>query len=179
MLNIRAFGEHRPTLEEGVYIDPAATVIGKVRMGAHSSVWPGAILRGDVNRIVIGARSNIQDGSIVHVSRPRSNAPEGYPTLLEEEVTIGHGVVLHGCVIGPQVLVGNRAVVMDGVVVERHVMIGANALVPPGKHLQSGYLYIGSPCKQARALSSEEIAGLATSASNYVALKDSYLGAGG
>lgn len=177
MPNIRPFGDHSPQLAEAVYIDPAATVIGKVSIGEHSSIWPGAILRGDVNHIVIGARSNVQDGSIIHVSRPTDKTPGGYPTLLEDEVTIGHGVVLHGCTIASQVLVGNRAVVMDGARLDRHVMVGANALVPPGKHLHSGYLYIGSPCKQARPLSDAERAGLAVSAENYVQLKNAYLNA--
>lgn len=179
MSNIRAFAEHSPTIAEGVYVDPAATVIGKVSLGAQVSVWPGAILRGDVNRIEVGARSNIQDGSIVHVSRPRTNTPDGYPTLLAEEVTIGHGVVLHGCIIDAQVLVGNRAVVMDGAHIESRVMIGANTLVPPGKRLQSGYLYMGSPCRQARPLTDSELAGLAVSAENYVQLKNIYLGSPG
>ncbi|MBT8140488.1 MAG: gamma carbonic anhydrase family protein [Gammaproteobacteria bacterium] len=174
MPNIRAFGQHSPSLAPDVYIDPAATVIGKVELGQQASVWPGAILRGDVNRIAVGARSNIQDGSIIHVSRPTAKQAEGYPTLLDDEVTIGHGVVLHGCRIESQVLVGNRAVVMDGAILQRHVMVGANALVPPGKLLQSGYLYIGSPCKQARPLSDAEIAGLATSANNYVELGKQY-----
>ncbi|MGB5323970.1 MAG: gamma carbonic anhydrase family protein [Pseudomonadales bacterium] len=177
MPNIRPFGDHSPLLASAVYVDPAATVIGRVSIGEHSSVWPGAILRGDVNRIVIGARSNVQDGSIIHVSRPTSETPDGYPTLLEDEVTIGHGVVLHGCTVASQVLIGNRAVVMDGARLDRHVMVGANALVPPGKHLQSGYLYIGSPCKQVRALSDTEIASLAVSAENYVQLKNAYLDA--
>ncbi|NNC55040.1 MAG: gamma carbonic anhydrase family protein [Pseudomonadales bacterium] len=174
MTNIRAFGEHSPTVAQDAYIDAAATVIGKVVVNAQASVWPGAIVRGDVNHIVIGARSNVQDGSIIHVSRPTSTQPAGHPTTLDEEVTIGHGVVLHGCHIQSQALVGNRAVVMDGAVLEKHIIVGANALVPPGKHLQSGYLYIGSPCKQARPLSDSEIAGLATSASNYIALAAQY-----
>lgn len=176
MNNIRSFSNHSPVLADGAYIDPAATVIGKVSIGQDSSVWPGAVVRGDVNRISIGARSSVQDGSIVHVSRPKPGLPEGYPTIIEDEVTIGHGVVLHGCTIASQVLVGNRAVVMDGVHVESLVIIGANALVPPGKRLQSGYLYIGSPCKQARPLTDEERAHFRVSADNYVRLKETYLG---
>ncbi|NNL57572.1 MAG: gamma carbonic anhydrase family protein, partial [Pseudomonadales bacterium] len=99
MTNLRNYREHRPQLQQGVYIDPAATVIGKVQLDADSSVWPRAVLRGDVNHIAIGARSNIQDGCIVHVSRPKPGLPEGHPTQIGDDVTIGHGVILHGCTI--------------------------------------------------------------------------------
>ena len=175
MKNLRNYQEHRPQLEQRVYIDPAATVIGKVQLGADSSVWPRAVLRGDVNRIAIGARSNVQDGCIVHVSRPKPGLPEGHATQIGEDVTIGHGVILHGCTIRNCVLVGNGAIVMDGATIESDVIVAAGALVPPGKTLHSGYLYVGSPCKQARPLSEQERQELVVSADNYVRLKNDYM----
>ncbi len=177
MDNLREYRGCSPQLDKTVYVDPAATVIGDVHIGSHGSVWPGAIIRGDVNHIRIGSRTNIQDGSIIHVSRPKPGLPSGCPTLIDDNVTIGHGVILHGCTISSHVLVGNAAVVMDGAIIEKHVMVGANALVPPGKKLASGFLYIGSPCKAARRLSAQEVEGLQASADNYVVLKNEYLAA--
>ena len=175
MQNLRKYRNHSPLLGERVYVDACATVIGCVKLGDDSSVWPRTVIRGDVNRVEIGARSNIQDGCIIHVSRPTPGLPQGWPTLLDDEVTIGHGVILHGCKISSRVLVGNAAVVMDGAEINENVIVGACALVPPGKKLASGFLYIGSPCKQARRLTDAEMAGLAVSADNYVRLKDEYL----
>jgi carbonic anhydrase/acetyltransferase-like protein (isoleucine patch superfamily) len=177
MNNLRKYRNNSPQIDRAVYIDSTATIIGDVEIGADSSVWPQSVIRGDVNRIRVGARSNIQDGCIIHVSRPTSSLPDGHPTLIANDVTIGHGTILHGCSIACCVLVGNGAVVMDGVCIESHVIVGANSLVPPGKTLSSGYLYIGSPCQQARKLTDAEIQSLQTSANNYVALKDEYLDA--
>lgn len=175
MINIRAYKGILPQMGQGAYVDESAVVIGDVFLGADCSVWPQTLIRGDVNRIRIGKRSNIQDGSIIHVSRPKPGLPDGWPTLIDDEVTIGHGVILHGCSIAKHVLVGNGAVVMDGVEINKNVIVGATALVPPGKKLESGYLYIGSPCKQARRLTEDEIKGLAVSSDNYVRLKNDYL----
>ena len=174
---LRAYRGIRPDLSTGVFIDPTATVIGRVTLGEDASVWPMSVLRGDVNEIRVGARSNIQDGSILHVSRPTENNPAGYPTLIGEDTTIGHRVMLHGCVIGHRVLIGNGAVVLDGAVIEDDVMVGASALVTPGKRLESGYLYTGSPARRARPLKDAELKNLWQNAANYVALKNEYLDA--
>ena len=175
---LRPYRGQLPELGEGVYIDPTATVIGKVSLGEDCSVWPMSVLRGDVNFIQVGARSNIQDGSILHVSRPTAGKPDGEPTILGEDVTVGHRVMLHGCRIGNRVLIGNGAIVLDGAVVEDDVLIGAGALITPGKRLQSGFLYTGSPARQARPLRQSEIDHLRVNADNYVVLKADYLVAG-
>jgi carbonic anhydrase/acetyltransferase-like protein (isoleucine patch superfamily) len=163
-----------PTLGEGVYVDPTALVIGDVVLGDQASVWPMAVVRGDVNHIRIGARSNVQDGSVLHVSRPYAGNDTGWPLLIGEDVVIGHKVVAHGCTIGNRVLVGIGAIVLDGVVVEDEVMVGAGAVVTPGKRLESGGLYVGNPARRVRELTGQEIARIPAMAAWYVALKKDY-----
>ncbi|MEX1033968.1 MAG: gamma carbonic anhydrase family protein [Cellvibrionaceae bacterium] len=175
MNSIRAYDDISPILEAGVYVDPMASVIGDVVIGRDSSVWPFAVLRGDVNQIRIGERTSIQDGSVGHVTHKSDALPDGWPLIVGDDVTVGHKVVLHGCNIGNRVLVGIGSIVLDGVVVEDDVMIGAGTLVPPGKVLESGYLYLGSPCKRARALKDTELKHLSYSARHYAKLKDTYL----
>ena len=119
-------------------------------------MWPLTVIRGDMHRIRIGARTSIQDGSVLHITHAGPFNPDGYPLTIGDDVTVGHKVILHGCTIGNRVLVGMGAIVMDGAVVEDEVVIGAGSLVPPGKRLESGYLYVGSPVKQARPLSDKE-----------------------
>ena len=155
MMNIRPYLEHYPQIDESCYIDPAA-VIDEVSLAESVSVWPFAVLRGDVNSITIGARSNVQDLSMLHVSHKTPAKPNGSPLLIGEDVTIGHKVMLHGCTIGNRVLVGMGTIILDDVVIEDDVMIGAGSLVPPRKRLEGGYLYVGSPVKQVRALTDEE-----------------------
>lgn len=164
-----------PKLGKGVFIEPSAVLYGDIELGDDASVWPLVAARGDVNYIRIGARTNIQDGSILHVTRKSAALPNGVPLLIGEDVTIGHKVMLHACTIGNRVLVGMGCIILDGAVVEDDVMIGAGSLVPPGKRLASGYLYVGSPAKQTRALTDKEKAFLRTSADNYVVLKEEYL----
>jgi carbonic anhydrase/acetyltransferase-like protein (isoleucine patch superfamily) len=164
----------RPTLGPGAYIDPAAVVIGDVVLGADASVWPMAVVRGDVNYIRIGARSNVQDGSVLHVTRPYPGSDAGWPLIVGDDVVIGHKVTVHGCTIGNRVLVGIGAIVLDGAVVEDDVMIGAGALVSPGKRLKSGGLYLGSPARRARDLTAAEIARIPAMAGFYVDLKNEY-----
>jgi carbonic anhydrase/acetyltransferase-like protein (isoleucine patch superfamily) len=173
--NIRSYQGFVPRIGEGCYLDPSAVVVGDVIIGADSSVWPGAVIRGDVNHIRIGARTSVQDGSVLHVTHKRDSLPEGWPLIVGDDVTIGHKVTLHGCELRNRILVGIGSTLLDGVVVEDDVMIGAGTLVPPGKVLQSGYLYIGSPCKQVRKLSTEEIAMLPYQAAHYVKVKNHYL----
>jgi carbonic anhydrase/acetyltransferase-like protein (isoleucine patch superfamily) len=166
-------GAH-PTLGAGAYVHPTALVIGDVVLGDDVSVWPMAVVRGDVNYIRIGARSNVQDGSVLHVSRPFPGNDEGWPVHIGEDVVIGHKVVVHGCTIGNRVLVGIGAVVLDGVVVEDDVVIGAASVVTPRKRLESGGLYVGNPARRARDLTAAEVARIPVMAEWYVRLKRDY-----
>lgn len=174
---LRPYKNTLPELHHSVYIDPAAVIIGDVHIGQDSSVWPLVVIRGDVNRVSIGARSNIQDGSVIHESRRRAENPEGYPTTLGSDVTVGHKALLHGCSIGDRVMVGMGAIVLDGAIIEDDVIVGAGALVTPGKVLSSGYLYTGSPARPARALHNTEREELVTNARHYIQLKNEYLNA--
>ncbi len=165
----------RPQLGRAVYLAASATVLGHVILGDYVSVWPQAVIRGDVHAIRIGARTNIQDGCILHATHDSSYTPGGYALNIGEEVTLGHGAVLHGCRIGARCLVGIHATVLDGAVLEDEVLLGAGALVPPGKRLVSGFLYYGQPARQVRALSVQERESLAYSAQHYVKLARRYL----
>jgi carbonic anhydrase/acetyltransferase-like protein (isoleucine patch superfamily) len=172
---LRPYRNVSPQLGEKVMVDATSVVIGDVRLADDVGIWPLVVIRGDVNYVAIGARSNIQDGSVLHVTHKSSYNPEGNPLIIGEDVTVGHKVMLHGCTIGNRVLVGMGSILLDGVVIEDDVMIGAGSLVPQNKRLESGYLYLGSPVKQIRPLKEEEIAGLTYSANNYVKWKDEYL----
>ncbi|MDD5274784.1 MAG: gamma carbonic anhydrase family protein [Methylovulum sp.] len=172
---IRTFKDKRPTLGQSVYIDGDAVVIGDVMLGDDVSIWPMAVVRGDVERITIGACTNIQDGAVLHVSHAGRFSPQGHPLTIGKGVTIGHRAVAHACTIGDYCLIGIGAIIMDDVVLEDYVMLGAGALVPPGKTLASGYLYMGAPAKQARALTDAEKDFLEYSATHYVSLKNHYL----
>lgn len=174
-LSIRTYQGHNPLLGDNVYVDPTAVVIGDVEIGEDSSVWPYAIIRGDMHRIRIGARTSVQDGSVLHITHASDYNPAGHPLIIGDDVTIGHSVNLHGCTIGSRVLVGIGSTVLDGAVVEDEVVIGAGTLVPPGKRLESGFLYVGSPCKQARPLSDKERSFFRYSASNYMKLKNIHI----
>lgn len=169
---IRSFEHYAPSIADSAYVDETAVVIGDVTLAEDVSIWPAAVLRGDVNYIRVGARSNIQDGTVVHVTHAGPYTPEGgIPTIVGEDVTIGHKAIIHACTLGDRILIGMGATVMDGATVESDVILGANALVPPGKTLESGYLYVGSPVKQARALTDGEKEYLVYSAHHYVRLK--------
>lgn len=173
-MTIRKYLSYQPQLGEHVYIDEAATVIGKVWLADQVSIWPGAVLRGDVNDIRIGARSNVQDLSVLHTTRSSESNPQGSPLHIGEDVTIGHHVTLHGCTIGNRVLVGMGTIILDDAIIEDDVIIGAGSLVPPRKRLVSGYLYLGSPVKQVRLLTESERAFLPISAQNYVTTAAEY-----
>lgn len=175
---IRTFQQHTPALGERVFVDRSAVVIGDVELGADSSVWPLTVIRGDMHRIRIGQRTSVQDASVLHITHAGPFNPDGFPLLIGDDVTVGHKVMLHGCTLGSRILVGMGSTVMDGAVVEDDVIIGAGSLVPPGKHLESGYLYVGSPVKQARALTDKERAFFTYTAGNYVKLKDQHLAEG-
>jgi carbonic anhydrase/acetyltransferase-like protein (isoleucine patch superfamily) len=172
---IRSYKGVSPHLNKGVYIDESSVVIGDITVGEDSSIWPLVAARGDVNYIKIGKRTNIQDGSVLHLTRKSASNPTGYPLVIGDDVTVGHKVMLHGCTLQNRILVGMGAIVMDNVTIEDDVIIGGGALVPPNKTLQSGYLYVGSPVKQVRSLTDEELKFLTLSANNYVELKNDYL----
>ena len=175
MSPIRAYRGLSPQLDERVFIDPSAVVIGDVHLGEDSSVWPLAVIRGDMHRIRIGARTSVQDGSVLHITHAGPFNPDGFPLEIGDDVTIGHKALLHGCRIGSRVLIGMGCIVMDGAVIEDGVVLGAGSLVPPGKRLVTGYLYVGSPVRQARPLTDKEKAFFTYSAANYVKLKDHHL----
>lgn len=156
-------------------MDPTAIVIGDVEIGAGSSVWPLTVVRGDIHKIRIGKRTSVQDGSVLHVTHAGPYNPDGFPLIIGDEVTIGHKVMLHGCTIGNRILIGMGAIVMDGVSVEDEVVIGAGSLVPPGKVLEGGYLYVGSPVRQVRPLSGKEKDYFKYTAQRYVDLAAVYL----
>lgn len=164
-----------PRCGSGVYIHPSASVIGDVELGDNTSVWPGTVIRGDVNFIRIGAGTNVQDSSVLHVSHKSSWDPAGAPLIIGSNVTIGHKVILHGCTIEDECLIGMGSIIMDKVIVQKHVLIGAGSLVPEGKVLESGYLYLGSPARKIRKLTDQELEHFIYSANHYIKLKNQYL----
>ena len=172
---IRRFEGITPTLGAGAWVDDAAQVIGDVVLGADSSVWPLVTIRGDVNAIRIGARTNVQDNSCLHVTHDGPHSPGGAPLVIGDDVTIGHSVILHACTIGNRVMIGMGSLVMDKVVVEDDVLLAAGSLVPPGKRLESGHLYRGSPATKVRALTDEERKQLRYSALHYVRVKNRHM----
>lgn len=170
-MTIKAFDSHQPTIHETAYIDDMAYVSGQTTIGAESSVWPMAVVRGDVNYIQIGAYTNVQDGAVLHVTHAGEYTSEtGSPLIIGDEVTIGHNAILHACSIGNRCLVGMGSTVMDKVVIEDEVILGAGSLVPPNKVLESGYLWKGNPVKKARPLTDKERAFLSYSAKHYAKL---------
>jgi carbonic anhydrase/acetyltransferase-like protein (isoleucine patch superfamily) len=169
----------KPTLGDRVMVDPCAVVIGDVILGDDCAVWPGAIIRGDMHKIRIGNKTSVQDNAVLHITHASTFNPEGWPLIIGDEVTIGHSVNLHGCTLGNRILVGIGSTVMDGAIIEDNVVIGAGSLVPPGKRLESGFLYVGSPCKKSRPISDKELAFFSYSAQNYCNLKDQYLSEAG
>lgn len=169
---IRSFKGIKPQLLESVYIDETALVIGNVTLGKNSSIWPMTVIRGDVNSIQIGENSNIQDGSVLHVSHKGEYNPGGGALLVGDNVTVGHKVILHACTIGDSCLIGMGSIIMDNAVIESHVMLGAGSLVTGGKTLEGGYLWLGNPVKRARKLSDKELSFLDYSALHYVKLKN-------
>jgi carbonic anhydrase/acetyltransferase-like protein (isoleucine patch superfamily) len=173
--DIYRFMREQPRLGERVFIDPSAHVSGAVTLGDDVSVWPMAVLRGDVNRITVGARSNIQDGSVLHVTHESAGQPEGRALVVGADVTVGHAAILHACSIGDRCLVGMGAIVMDGAVLEPDSLVAGGAVVTPGTVVPSGTLWRGNPARRARELSEKEIAYHVYSAAHYVRLKDLYL----
>jgi carbonic anhydrase/acetyltransferase-like protein (isoleucine patch superfamily) len=173
--NLSVFKGISPELAKGAWVHDRATVIGDVKLGAKASVWPGAVIRGDVNHIHIGAGTNVQDNSVLHVSHKTAADPIGAPLIIGDRVTIGHAVILHGCTIEDECLIGMGSIILDKAVVKKKVLLGAGSLVPEGKVLESGHLYLGRPARLVRALTAEEIAYFNYSSEHYIRLMESYL----
>lgn len=174
-MSVRIHKGLSPVIADNAYIDPDCVIIGDVAIGSQSSVWPMTVIRGDIHRVRIGQRTSVQDGSILHVTHAGPFNPDGFPLIIGDDVTIGHKVMLHGCSIGNRILIGMAAVVMDGAVINDDVLIAAGTLVPPGKVLESGYLYMGSPVKQVRPLSEKERDFFLYTSSRYTNLAAEYL----
>lgn len=173
---IRTFENYRPKVADSAWVDATALVIGEVELGEDVSVWPMTVVRGDVNWIRVGPRTNIQDGSVVHVAHAGGMNPTGYPTTIGADVTVGHKAIVHACTIEDACLIGMGATIMDGAVLGAESMLGAGALVPPGKELPGGHLYVGSPAKAVRELTDEEREFLRYSAAHYVKVKNRHRG---
>lgn len=172
---IRSYKNILPTLGANVYIDESAAVIGDVVLGDDVSVWPMCSVRGDVNSIRIGARTNIQDGTVIHVTHRYKDLPQGHAVHIGDDVTIGHKVIIHGCTIESRCLIGMGSLILDGAILRRGVFLGAGSLVAEGKELEGGYLWMGRPAKKIRELTAQESAWFDYSAAHYVQLKNDYL----
>jgi carbonic anhydrase/acetyltransferase-like protein (isoleucine patch superfamily) len=172
---VRSYQGTMPEISGSAYIDPHAVVIGDVTIGKQASVWPMAVIRGDVNYIRIGDKTNIQDGSVLHVSHQGPYRDQGGELIIGEGVTVGHKVMLHGCQIGNYCLLGMGAIILDDVVIPDYTIIGAGCLVPPSKKLESYSLYVGSPAKRVRGLTDEQINQLHYSAEHYVEVANKYI----
>ena len=177
-MTIRSFEGKIPALGTGAYVDEMALVIGDVSVGRDTSIWPMAVVRGDINSIAIGARSNVQDGSVLHVTHDSRFYPGGQRLVVGDNVTVGHQVTLHGCHVHDHCLIGIGSVVMDGATLEPRTIVGAGSLITPGKRLEGGYLWVGRPAKRARPLTDEELAYLDYAAGHYVKLKDRHMNSG-
>lgn len=172
-MTIRKFETHAPDIHPSVFIDETALVVGEVKIDEDSSIWPMTVIRGDVNHIRIGKRTNIQDASVLHVTHAseKYTTSAGYPLIIGDDVTVGHKALLHACTINSRVLIGMGSIIMDGVVIDNETIIGAGSLVPPKKTLESGFLWMGSPAKKIRPLNDKEKQYLKYSAEHYVRLK--------
>jgi carbonic anhydrase/acetyltransferase-like protein (isoleucine patch superfamily) len=174
-MSIRKFNTISPKIGDATFIDDSAVVIGNVTLGNNVSVWPTVVIRGDVESIVIGNDTNIQDGSVLHVTHYGKFTNRGYPLVIGNSVTVGHRAILHACTVGNCCLIGMGAIVMDDAILEDYVMLGAGSLVPSGKKLLAGHLYMGSPAKMIRPLTDGEKEFLEYSSQHYIELKNQYL----
>jgi carbonic anhydrase/acetyltransferase-like protein (isoleucine patch superfamily) len=164
-----------PKIGRKVYSHPSSVINGAVILGDDVSVWPQVVIRGDVHHISVGAGTNVQDHSVLHVTHAGPNNPHGHPLVIGANITIGHRVILHGCTLEDDCFIGMGSIVMDGATVESGAYLGAGCLVPPGKTLSSGWLYLGQPAKAMRKLTDDEKAFISYSAQHYRQLKDQYL----
>jgi carbonic anhydrase/acetyltransferase-like protein (isoleucine patch superfamily) len=170
MAQLIPFGGHAPRIDPEAFVAPGARLIGDIEIGPEASIWYNCVLRGDVNRIRIGARTNIQDGSVIHVDSPKPGHAAGHPTIIGAEVLIGHQAMVHGCILHDRAFVGLGSIVMDGCEIESEAMLAAGAMLTPGKRIPAGQLWAGRPAKYVRDLSPEEFAGQREGVAHYVAL---------
>jgi carbonic anhydrase/acetyltransferase-like protein (isoleucine patch superfamily) len=165
------FAGKAPLIDPTAFVAPGATLIGDVEVGPEASIWYNCVLRGDMNKIRIGARTNIQDGSVIHVDPPRPGGPdEGFAALIGEDVLIGHMAMVHGCTLHDRAFVGLGAIVMDGCVIEGDAMLAAGAMLTQGKRIPAGQLWAGRPAKYVRDLTEADLAGMRMGVAHYVAL---------
>ena len=174
-MTIRSFEDYTPEIAESAFVDDSAVVTGNVVIGADSSVWPMCSISGDIQSIRIGERTNIQDGSILHVTHDSEFAPGGNALSIGNDVTVGHNAVVHACTVEDLCLIGMGSVILDGAIVRKGAMVGAGSLVSPGKEIEGGYLWLGSPAKRVRELTEKEKAFLQYSSSHYVDLKNRHM----
>ncbi len=175
-MTIRHFKNISPTVAHNAYVDDAAVVIGNVVIGEDSSIWPMCSVRGDVNSIHIGNRTNIQDGSILHGTHDHESISGGWPVTIGDDVTVGHQCVIHGCAIESRCLIGMDTSILDGAIIRAGAFIGAGSLITEGKEIHGGYLWMGRPAKKVRELTEKERMWFIYSAQHYVSLKNHYLG---
>jgi carbonic anhydrase/acetyltransferase-like protein (isoleucine patch superfamily) len=177
-VTVRKFENSSPRIAASAYVDETALVIGDVTLEEDVSLWPKVVARGDVSTIHVGARTNIQDGTILHVSHDSEFAPGGFPLRIGADITVGHQAILHGCTVEDRCLIGMAATVMDGAIIRSGAILGAGSLVPPGNDLEGGYLWVGSPARRVRPLREQEEAFLDYSAAHYVELKNRHRASG-
>lgn len=162
------FNGKYPVIHDSAFIASGTVIIGDVEIGPEASIWYNCVVRGDANHIRIGARTNVQDGTVIHCDSPKASRPGGYPTLIGEDVLIGHMAMIHGCTLHDRAFVGLGSIVMDGCVIEGDAMLAAGAMLTPGKHMPSGQMWQGRPAKYARDLGEGEIAGMRAGVKGYV-----------
>jgi gamma-carbonic anhydrase len=171
---IYSFASIQPKIDPTAFIHPDAVIIGDVTIGPYCSIWPGVVIRGDVNKIIIGSKTNIQDGSILHVTRPTQNNPGGTPLIIGDNVLIGHKVALHACTIENRAMVGIGAIVLDGAKVGEQAMLGAGSMLTPGKIMEASSLWLGSPARFIRLRRDDEITATAQTIASYCSLGATY-----
>ena len=170
MTTMLSYGGKTPAVDPAAFVAPGCRLIGDIEIGPEASIWYNCVLRGDVNAIRIGARTNIQDGSVVHVDSPRPGNEAGHPTIIGEDVLIGHMAMVHGCILHDRAFVGLGSVVMDGCEIESDAMLAAGALLTQGKRIPAGQLWAGRPAKYIRDLTEADLAGMRMGVAHYVAL---------
>ena len=167
-VSIISIGGKTPQIDDSAFIAPGCRIIGDVTIGPEASIWYNCVIRAEVNRIVIGARSNIQDGSVVHCDGPMPGMPDGFPTIIGEDVLVGHNVMLHGCMLHDRAFVGLSATVMNGAVIEGDAMLAAGAMLTQGKRIEARQLWAGSPARFVRDLDDAAVMGMRIGVAHYV-----------
>lgn len=167
-MTLLSFAGNTPLIDPTAFVAPGARLIGDIEIGAEASIWYNCVLRGDVNRIRIGARTNVQDGTVIHVDSPEPGHDAGSPTIIGEDVLIGHMAMVHGCTLEDRAFVGLGSIVMDGCVIEGDAMLAAGAMLTPGKRIPAGQLWAGRPAKYVRDLTPEQISGMRAGVVHYV-----------